>query len=219
VPQAGQDAKVELEGLDFPGPGLSAWTIDVHFDPDVLELHSPPPLFAVGVARVGGAAAVGRLGDFTIASITFTCLTQGVSDLGLEVIVLRDGTLGDPQPIDDAELTDGEVFCGIVPTVTPTPTRTPTPGPSPTPTNTAGPGTPTEEPPTGTPDEFVYGDADCNREANSVDAALILQAEAGLLAAVFCPDEADVNGDGEVDSRDAALLLQFVARLLPSLPP
>jgi hypothetical protein len=48
---------------------------------------------------------------------------------------------------------------------------------------------------------------------------LILQAEAGLLAGVFCPEEADVNGDGEVDSRDAALLLQFVARLLPSLPP
>jgi hypothetical protein len=216
----GATGKVTLEGLDFVDPGLSAWTIDVHFDPTVVEELPPPPLFEVGTARVGGAAALGRVGDFQLASVSFRCLVEGQTALTLEVVVLRDGTPGDPHPIA-ANVINGQVFCGIVPTVTrtpsatPTPTITPTPGtPTPhTPTPGGGP-TPGESPTPGIP----AGDADCNHAVSSIDAALILQFGAGLLHSLACQDAADVNSDLHVDSRDAALILQYLAALIPSLP-
>ncbi len=65
----------------------------------------------------------------------------------------------------------------------------------------------------------VAGDANCDAEVNSIDAALALQRNAGLAGSLPCEDNADVNGDGEVSSIDAALILQFVAGLLASLPP
>ena len=52
-----------------------------------------------------------------------------------------------------------------------------------------------------------------------LDAALVLQFNAGLLGSLNCQQNADVNGDGEVNSIDAALILQFSAGLLDSLPP
>jgi hypothetical protein len=50
-----------------------------------------------------------------------------------------------------------------------------------------------------------------------VDAALILQHSAGLLASLRCDYAADVNGDGRTDSIDAALVLQRVAGLIQAL--
>ncbi len=61
------------------------------------------------------------------------------------------------------------------------------------------------------------GDANCNGIVNPIDAALILQINAGLLSALSCEENADVNGDGSIDAVDAALVLQFSARLLNSL--
>ncbi len=65
---------------------------------------------------------------------------------------------------------------------------------------------------------FLAGDANCDGSVNSIDASLVLQQSADLLASVSCASEADVNGDGVIDSRDAALLLQHDAGLLPDLP-
>ena len=65
----------------------------------------------------------------------------------------------------------------------------------------------------------VAGDANCDAEVNSIDAALALQLNAGLTGSLPCESNADVNGDSEVSSIDAALILQFVAGLLASLPP
>ena len=64
---------------------------------------------------------------------------------------------------------------------------------------------------------YLPGDANCDGSVNSIDASLVLQQSAGLLATVSCPSEADVNGDGVIDSRDAALLLQHDAGLLAEL--
>lgn len=61
------------------------------------------------------------------------------------------------------------------------------------------------------------GDANCDGATNSIDATLLLQHIAGLLDAIPCEDEADVNGGG-IDSTDAALILQFEAGLLLQLP-
>ena len=65
----------------------------------------------------------------------------------------------------------------------------------------------------------VAGDANCDAEVNSIDAALALQRNAGLTGELPCEENADVDGDGEVSSIDAALILQFVAGLLAGLPP
>jgi hypothetical protein len=65
------------------------------------------------------------------------------------------------------------------------------------------------------------GDVNGDGEVNSVDAALILQVEAGLidLEDLEFPNNADVNEDDEVNSVDSALILQFEAGFIDSLPP
>jgi parallel beta-helix repeat protein len=57
-------------------------------------------------------------------------------------------------------------------------------------------------------------DANCDGRVTAVDAAVILQAVAGLIPGVGCPQNADVNGDGRVNAVDATLVLQQVAGLI-----
>lgn len=64
----------------------------------------------------------------------------------------------------------------------------------------------------------TFGDVSCDGAADSVDAALVLQLEAGLIALLTCIGNADVNGDGRTNALDAALILQFTAGLLNVLP-
>jgi len=63
-----------------------------------------------------------------------------------------------------------------------------------------------------------FGDASCDSVANSIDAALVLQYDAGLIDSLECQPSADVNGDGRVNSIDSALILQYSAGLLHALP-
>jgi hypothetical protein len=63
------------------------------------------------------------------------------------------------------------------------------------------------------------GDANCNGAVNAIDAAIVLQFDAGLLGAIPCEDNADANQNGTVNTIDAALILQFDAGLLGQLPP
>jgi hypothetical protein len=62
----------------------------------------------------------------------------------------------------------------------------------------------------------LVGDSNCGGSVNAIDAAVILQYEARLLAVLSCPDNADVNGDGIIDPLDAILVLQYDAGLLLS---
>ncbi|MBI4091899.1 MAG: hypothetical protein HY427_01695 [Candidatus Levybacteria bacterium] len=101
---------------------------------------------------------------------------------------------------------------GIRSTGTPS---TPTPKPTsflPTPTPTRAP-TPT------VPPSSLCGDVNGDGKINSVDSALILQKEAGLIT--FTPAQliaGDVNGDGRVNSVDSSLVLQYEAGLISSFP-
>jgi uncharacterized cupredoxin-like copper-binding protein len=72
--------------------------------------------------------------------------------------------------------------------------------------------------PTPTP-AGLTGDANCSGTINSIDAALVLQFAAGLIASLSCQQNADANEDGTTNSIDAALILQFDAGLIDSLPP
>ena len=101
----------------------------------------------------------------------------------------------------------------VTPTATPTPPDT-TPGPTPsatlTPTSSSSP-TPTRTP------EPLIGDGNCDGVVNAIDATLVLQLSAGLIATLSCAG-GDVNGDGLVNAIDAQLILQYVAGLIPALP-
>ena len=91
------------------------------------------------------------------------------------------------------------------------PTITPTEGPTDVPTETP---VPTVTP---TPSPQLCGDVNASGTVDAVDALLILQVEAGLIASIdrlAKPGQADVNSDDNVDSRDAALIQQVVADLL-----
>jgi hypothetical protein len=65
----------------------------------------------------------------------------------------------------------------------------------------------------------LIGDASCDGEVDAIDAALILQLNAGLIGTLPCEMDADVNGDGAVNAIDAALVLQYAAGLIDTLPP
>jgi len=67
------------------------------------------------------------------------------------------------------------------------------------------------------PNRSSRGDANCSGRVDSVDVALMLQLNAGLVSSLSCQGLADVNRDGRTDSIDAALVLQFIAGLLNSL--
>jgi len=58
------------------------------------------------------------------------------------------------------------------------------------------------------------GDVDCNGRTDSVDAALVLQYDAGLIDSFRCPQAADVNGDGSANGLDAVLILELEAGLI-----
>lgn len=69
--------------------------------------------------------------------------------------------------------------------------------------------------------EVRYADGDVNGdgEINALDAAVILQADAGLITLDEAQIEAaDVNNDGALDSLDAAVILQLDAGLIEALP-
>ena len=62
----------------------------------------------------------------------------------------------------------------------------------------------------------ALGDVDCDGRTNAIDATLILQLDASLIASLSCEQNADVNDDGRVDSVDATLILQLDAGLISS---
>ena len=45
-----------------------------------------------------------------LASLWFTCKGEGKSHLELDIKLLADGTLGDPQPVE-VEVKHGEIYC------------------------------------------------------------------------------------------------------------
>ena len=57
-------------------------------------------------------------------------------------------------------------------------------------------------------------DVNCADGADSIDAALILQRDAGLIATLRCQFLADTNNDGLINSIDAAIVLQLTAGLI-----
>ncbi|MEX2159394.1 MAG: hypothetical protein WEB04_08330 [Dehalococcoidia bacterium] len=64
------------------------------------------------------------------------------------------------------------------------------------------------------PEAYIAADVDCNGQTNSIDAAFVLQLEAGLLDALPCDASGDATLDGSTNSIDATVILQLVAGLI-----
>ncbi|HEY8172913.1 MAG TPA: dockerin type I repeat-containing protein, partial [Dehalococcoidia bacterium] len=67
-------------------------------------------------------------------------------------------------------------------------------------------------------DVMALGDFNCDGAIDSIDAALILQVNAGMAVPLPCTGDGDVNHDGELDALDALLILQFNAGLITAFP-
>jgi hypothetical protein len=57
----------------------------------------------------------------------------------------------------------------------------------------------------------LFGDVDCSITVNSIDALLVLQFDAGLIADVPCDRQADANFNNRITSDDAIAIVRWVA--------
>jgi hypothetical protein len=186
--------QVRVRAHDVGAPGLGAWTVDVAYDPALVTVVSCSPgsggicnpNYPGNRVRVTGTSVNGLQGTVTLATITFRCKQIGTGQLSVAVPVLADATIGGPQDID-ATVQNGTVAC-------------------------SGAGEPTATPPGGP--VVLLGDVNCDGLVTAVDAALVLQLDAGLKGSLPCPQNGDLNGDGQTNSVDAAIILQITAGLL-----
>jgi hypothetical protein len=191
ITSVGLAQSVNLEALDVGAPGLGAWTIDVVYDPSVVSAVSC-------TAEQGGICNPTFADDtFRVAGLNIFGLegdtALGTVSFACESVGTTDLTLTLDVFVDatlggplpiDATIENGTVTCLEEGTLPP-------PGP------------------VGLP-----GDANCDGNVDSIDAALILQFEAEILDSVPCPEDADSNDDGAINSIDAAIILQSGAGLL-----
>ena len=128
----GDEMSVDLEAGDMAATGLGAWTIDITYDPDLLDatfceggsLSVCNLDFADGTVRLAGASteAFPPEGTLGLANMLFECLAPGEAELTIVPQILVDQTLGDPQPID-ATVESGSFTCEEEEvTLAPTPT-------------------------------------------------------------------------------------------------
>jgi hypothetical protein len=156
----------------------------------------------------GPVAQYARIGYSNGVSSTFELAGSGEDGYFLDTAstgLIHDGRNSSQPGRYIFEFRDGTALPANTPTPTPTPSWTPTPTSTPDPT------------PMSTP-SIEYGNVNCVGGVNSIDAALVLQFSASLVASLACQSAADVNEDGVVNSIDAALILQFVGGLLDELP-
>jgi hypothetical protein len=204
---------------DLVGPDGICVTGNGGFSPSGFECQNGGRRF------FGTSAAAPHIAG--VAALLLQC-TPSLSRLTLrDRLITNSADLGDFGPGNVFGYGRPDVFaaavaandCGLpTPTDTPTPTETGTPTGTPTARPASDTPTPTATPtptPTARP---IIGDVNCDGSVNAIDAALILQYAAGLLADFACPQGADTNHDGHADAIDAALVLQLSAGLLTQIP-
>ena len=114
----GGEGTVSLQSLSMAAPGLGAWSMNIVYDPALVQQTGCAPQsgsvcnpnFAPNTIRVTGASANGLVGNATLATFTFRCIGVSTSALAVTVDTLADATPGDPQDIT-AGTTNGSVTC------------------------------------------------------------------------------------------------------------
>jgi len=131
----GESGTVELTS-DVGSPGLGAWTVDISYDSSVVTVADCEPEeggvcnpeFAPDTIRITGASASGLEGETLLGTLTFDCAdAEDTTDLTMSLDVFADSTIGDPQPIEPADVNDGSFACEVPVAATNTPL--PVPGP------------------------------------------------------------------------------------------
>jgi hypothetical protein len=128
----GEEVSVDL--VENTGPTrLGAWTVDMQYDPSKIEAIRCIPYeggvcstaYSPIMERVTGASAEGLVGEHTLVTYVFRCLTQDASPLTLSVNVFAYAGV-DPQPIT-LDIANGLILCLDA---TPTPLATATLSPA-----------------------------------------------------------------------------------------
>jgi hypothetical protein len=204
----------------LPPPGLGGWTIDLTYDPLIVQAFQCDTgssggtcnlAFSSSAVRVSGGANPGLQGNVTLARVRFRCPWEGQSALTIGVQVFVDATSGTPHTQVPATI-DGNIVCSsaATPTATPTVTATETPGETPTPSATVTE-TPTptsvEPTPTVTPTPTI----------TATGVATPTPTPTATVTPTIAKALGDVNDDGHVNSIDALLIVQFDAELLDHL--
>jgi hypothetical protein len=129
----GGQGTVSLQALNMTAPGLGAWAMNIVYNPAIVQLVGQPagcmpqsgsvcnPNFAANTIRIAGATASGLVGNTTLATITFACISVGTSALTVTVDTLADATPSTPRDIV-AATSNGSVSCLTAPTPGPTST-------------------------------------------------------------------------------------------------
>jgi hypothetical protein len=97
---------------------LGAWTVDVRYDPNVIQVRQCAPTLQVGTCSFGGGTirtlgdtGRGASGDLTLARLFFDCVPGAAStNLDLTVVGLADASLN--EPFDNIITQDDVVDCG-----------------------------------------------------------------------------------------------------------
>jgi hypothetical protein len=131
----GAEGTVSLQALNMAAPGLGAWSMNIVYNPAIVQLVAQPaggapqsgrvcnPAFAANTIRVTGATASGLIGNTTLATFTFRCSSVGTSALTVTVDTLADATAGNPHDIV-AATSNGSVSCLTAATAQPVATAT-----------------------------------------------------------------------------------------------
>lgn len=141
----GGEGTVSLQSLSMAAPGLGAWSMNIVYDPALVQQTGCAPQsgsvcnpnFAPNTIRVTGASANGLVGNATLATFTFRCIGVGTSALTVTTDTLADATPGDPQDIT-AGTTNGSVTC-LTPSTPSQPGPTTAAPPTATPVASGGP--------------------------------------------------------------------------------
>ncbi|MDP3766714.1 MAG: hypothetical protein Q8S13_01745 [Dehalococcoidia bacterium] len=187
----GHEGKVTLEVQGMDEPGLGAWTVDVVYDPEVV---TPVDCEAQnqGICNTAYDEHTVRVVGINVYGLTgdvsLASITFACKHKGESDLGVELSVLADATPGGpqpiDAAVEHGAVVC------------------------TEGGSEPTP------PKDDNPGDVNCDGKADSVDAALLLQLGAALVADLPCEHQGDVDESGGINSIDAALILQESAGLL-----
>ncbi len=118
----GASVGINVSALGVGDPGLGAWSVDVSYDSAIVSVDACDPGATAGgicnaaytsnSVRIVGASASGIEGDIILATITFSCDAEGVSQLTPANNVFADATLGGPQAMDPS-MQGGQISCGV----------------------------------------------------------------------------------------------------------
>lgn len=183
----GEQGPVSVRASDLSGSGLGAWTIDITYDPSVVSVKSCDPQHG-GLCnpayRENEVRTNGVQLNGLTGNVTLATINFTCNSVGTSPLTVSLSVFADTTAGGPQPIT-ADVSNGSV-TCTAQPTQPPA----------------------------LLGDVDCDHDVDSIDAAFVLQYDAGLIDGLPCFTNGDLNHDGHVNSIDGTIILQIAAGLI-----